>query len=108
VNDDPRPAPDVTQRLLETVDGLARELDPARGVQAMPQSAIERDLGIDSLGRVELLLRIESVFGVRLSDDTLTNAETVADLIAALQAARPPPPPPPHDSQATRGSPVWR
>jgi acyl carrier protein len=88
VNDDPRPAPDVTQRLLETVDGLARELDPARGVQAMPQSAIERDLGIDSLGRVELLLRIESVFGVRLSDDTLTNAETVADLIAALQAAR--------------------
>jgi acyl carrier protein len=78
---------DAEARLLRTVDALARELDAERGAQATLQASIERDLGIDSLGRVELLLRIEQAFGVHLPERTLAEAETVADLLAALRAA---------------------
>ena len=48
---------------------------------------LDRDLGFDSLARMELLLRIERAFGVALPDDTLQRADTVADLLAALQRA---------------------
>ena len=78
---------DAEARLLATVEALARELDAGRGVRATLQASIERDLGIDSLGRVELLLRIEQAFGVHLPERTLAEAETVADLLAALRAA---------------------
>lgn len=85
---DERPDPErALQPLLAVVDALARELDPARELRAELQSSIERDLGIDSLARVELLLRIERHFGVHLPERTLAEAETVADLLAALHAA---------------------
>lgn len=73
--------------LLAIVEALARELDPARGPRAELSSSIERDLAIDSLARVELLLRIERHFGVHLPERTLAEAETVADLLAALRGA---------------------
>jgi 1-acyl-sn-glycerol-3-phosphate acyltransferase len=83
-----RPAADrAPQALLAIVDALARELDPAREPRAELASSIERDLGIDSLARVELLLRIERGFGVHLPERTLAEAETVADLLAALRGA---------------------
>ncbi|MDP2419149.1 MAG: AMP-binding protein [Hydrogenophaga sp.] len=46
-------------------------------------SSLDRDLGFDSLGRMELLLRIESATGIALPEDTLEKAETVGDLWAA-------------------------
>lgn len=75
------------QRLLAVVDALARELDPVRDLRAEMTSSIDRDLGIDSLARVELLLRVEKAFGVHLPERTLAEAETVADLLAALRRA---------------------
>jgi len=84
---DDRPAAQLAaQRLLALVDELARELDPARERRATPASSIERDLALDSLARVELLMRIERRFGVRLPERLLAEAETVADLLAALNA----------------------
>ncbi len=50
-------------------------------------SHLDRDLGFDSLGRVELVLRLEQRFGVRLPDAVLGSAETVADLIALVDSA---------------------
>ena len=85
---DDRPLTEAaTERLLALIDALARELDPARELRAALTSSIERDLGIDSLARVELLLRVEKVFGVHLPERTLAEAETVADLLAALRNA---------------------
>jgi len=52
-------------------------------------SRIERDLGIDSLGRSELTLRIERAFRVRLPISAMNEAETVNDLFRALQEAEP-------------------
>ena len=51
-------------------------------------SSLDRDLGFDSLGRMELLLRIESATGVALPEDTLEKAETVGDLWQAWQRGR--------------------
>lgn len=48
-----------------------------------------RDLGIDSLGRTELILRIERAFRVRLPIQIVGEADTVGDLLQALQAAGP-------------------
>jgi 1-acyl-sn-glycerol-3-phosphate acyltransferase len=76
--------------LLEVVEGLARELQPQRRGRAVSlDSSLERDLGFDSLGRVELLARLERTFGVRLSEELLGNAETPRDLLQALAAAHP-------------------
>ena len=77
--------------LIAVVAALVRELHPqrARFIDITPSSRIERDLGIDSLGRTELILRIERAFRVRLPAQTIGEAETVNDLIRALEQAGP-------------------
>ena len=77
--------------LIAVVSGLVRELHPQRFrfIEVVPSSRIERDLGIDSLGRAELILRIERAFRVRLPAQTIGEAETVQDLIEALEQAGP-------------------
>ena len=79
------------QDLIMVVAALVRELHPQRFkfIDVRPSSRIERDLGIDSLGRTELILRIERAFRVRLPAQTIGEAETVHDLVQALEQARP-------------------
>ncbi|MBR1279234.1 AMP-binding protein [Bradyrhizobium sp. AUGA SZCCT0283] len=79
------------QDLITVVAALVRELHPQRFrfIDVRPSSRIERDLGIDSLGRTELILRIERAFRVRLPAQTIGEAETVQDLVQALEQARP-------------------
>jgi len=90
------PAKTAAQRvgdrdLIAVVRELVRELRPqrARFIDVLPSSRIERDLGIDSLGRTELILRIERAFRVRLPARTIGEAETVHDLVRALEQAGP-------------------
>ena len=81
------PAPDrpgLEQRVVEVVTELVEEL---RGAQSSPVSlrdSLERDLGISSLERVELLIRLERVFKIRLGDTAMTAAESPADLVTAI------------------------
>ena len=75
----------AAQRLLEIVQVLARELRPTARPATL-DSSLDRDLGFDSLGRVELLLRIQRAFGVSLPDTLLADAETPRDLLRALLA----------------------
>ena len=73
------------ERLLAIVRGLAAEVRP--GGAAPPvrlDSALERELGLDSLARAELLLRIEGELGVALPERVLAEAETPRDLLRAL------------------------
>lgn len=52
-------------------------------------SALDADLGIDSLGRAELLHRLELAFRIHLPEDLLGRAETVRDLHSAIIGAAP-------------------
>ena len=78
------------ERLQEIVATMLRELRPGappRGVRLT--DSIERDLGLDSLSRVELATRIERAFGVRLPDRLATSARTLRDLLDAIERAEP-------------------
>jgi len=86
------PEPATPEAVLEIAETLARELQPRRselGRSLSLESSLERDLGLDSLGRVELLGRLEKAFGVRLPEEVLASAETPRDLLQALLAAQP-------------------
>src|SRR5262245_19919485 len=84
------PAAPAEDSVLEVVTALARELHPQRRLRDVGLDAsLERDLGYDSLGRVELLSRLEKRFGVRLPEETLGTAETPRDLLAAIAGAAP-------------------
>ena len=74
------------KRLFAVVKELAWELHPGRRdrLQITAASRLDRDLAIDSLGRAELLRRMERTFDVRLPDRLLGTAETVGDLLAGL------------------------
>lgn len=81
----------LEQRVLGVVQQLVTELDAGRAPRAVTLDALlDRDLGIGSLERVELLLRLEAACGTRLGDETMATAGTVRDLIHALGTAAPP------------------
>ncbi|MHA1598701.1 MAG: AMP-binding protein [Alphaproteobacteria bacterium] len=79
----------AARRLLDAVADLVRELHPGRAatLEVGLDSSLERDLGLDSLGRVELMGRLESAFGVGLGEQVLTDAETPRDLLRAVLGA---------------------
>lgn len=82
---------DTAGVLLGTVRRFAAE-SRARSGGEMPvtlDSSLEKDLGLDSLGRVELLMRVERAFGVSLPEHLLASAETPRDLLRAVLAASP-------------------
>jgi acyl carrier protein len=55
-------AADQTAKLLKLVDALVAELRPGATLKARLDSRLDKDLGLDSLARVELLARIEAAF----------------------------------------------
>jgi 1-acyl-sn-glycerol-3-phosphate acyltransferase len=68
---------------------MLREL---RGGDVLPVALdddLERTLGIDSLARMELMLRLEKAFGVRMPEAMVQEAQTPRDLLRALAAAAP-------------------
>lgn len=94
---------DDPARFFAVVQQLLRELRGQDGPPLQLDDELERTLGIDSLARMELMLRLEGAFGVRLPEAMVQNATTLRDLLRALQAAAPrgqggapaaPPPPP--------------
>jgi 1-acyl-sn-glycerol-3-phosphate acyltransferase len=81
-------ASEVRERVLEVIRSLLEELG-SRGALPMLNGAsqLDRDLGLGSLERVELLARLETAFGVRLADSVVAEANTPEDLAKALLAA---------------------
>ena len=81
---------DDRERLLQALASVLRELGRSpRDARAVGLDArLDADLGLDSLTRVELLARVEQIFGVRIAERTFAEAETVHDLLQALRAAR--------------------
>ena len=91
-NSHPPPSPDHSsparraEQLLTLVQTLARELqpgfDPSRQLDLDHQ--LERDFGLDSLARMELLARIDREMGIRLTETAFAEAETGRDLLRLM------------------------
>jgi 1-acyl-sn-glycerol-3-phosphate acyltransferase len=80
-------ASELEERVLGVVRELAGELGGSRAQRAVaPGASLERDVGLGSLERVELMLRLERALGRRLDDDALA-IDTPAELARALRAA---------------------
>jgi len=75
--------------LLEVVRQLTEELHAGKGytLTVALDSLLDRDLGLDSLARVELLGRIERRFAVKLSERDLARSQSPRDLLRAVLAA---------------------
>src|SRR5258706_1674107 len=72
-------------KVLAVVGAVTRE---ARPNSALPEisldSSLEKDLGLDSLARVELVLRLEREFSTSLPEQALATSETPRDLLRFL------------------------
>lgn len=79
----------VESQTLEIVRQLLRELGATGGLEELAlrgtKSHLERELGLGSLERVELMLRLGSAFGIRLPDRVMAEANTVDDAMEAVR-----------------------
>src|SRR5713226_5218196 len=78
----------VRERVLEEIRGLLHELG-SNGALPMLNggSQLDRELGLGSLERVELLARLETAFEIRLPDRVASEANTPDDLARAILEA---------------------
>jgi 1-acyl-sn-glycerol-3-phosphate acyltransferase len=87
----------TTDRVVELVRELAQETGGSRAAgAASAEASLEREVGLGSLERVELLLRLESAFG-RSLDDRCLGLDTARDLARSVLEGGPAPerrPPP--------------
>jgi fatty-acyl-CoA synthase len=78
---------DEEQRIVEAARKLALEVSGPRAASAVTATAsLERDIGLGSLERVELLLRLETVLGREL-DDRFLLLDTPREIARALPGA---------------------
>jgi 1-acyl-sn-glycerol-3-phosphate acyltransferase len=73
-------------RLLSIVRQLACDTHPGRAYPVLPDTSFERELGLDSLAKVELMQRVGQQFGVELPPDALAEADTPRELLRFLGA----------------------
>ncbi|MGB7845373.1 MAG: AMP-binding protein [Candidatus Acidiferrum sp.] len=80
--------PGVRERVLDVLRGLLEELGSHGALETLSgASNLDRDLGLGSLERVELLTRLEAAFEVRLPDTLAAEANTAEELIQAILKA---------------------
>ena len=78
----------VRERVLEVIRGLLDELGSQGALPILnANSQLDRELGLGSLERVELLARLETAFELRLPDRVASEANTPEDLARAILAA---------------------
>ncbi len=77
----------IEEQVSRIVSELLVELGSHRvPAEIKPSAHLERDLGLGSLERVELVLRVANAFHATISDRVAAEAETLADLLNAVAA----------------------
>ena len=75
----------VEKQVLEIIRELLQELGSHQAVESLSlNSSLERELSLGSLERVELLVRIEAHFQIRLPDHIAQESETPSEWVQAL------------------------
>jgi len=76
------------RQLLSVIRTMVGEVHPHwKHLHFTPDTHLERDLGLDSMARMELRTRIEQQFGLPLQETAAIAAATPNDLLRALQLA---------------------
>jgi 1-acyl-sn-glycerol-3-phosphate acyltransferase len=71
--------------LMKVIRSMVGEMHPKwRHIHFLPDSHLERDLGLDSMARLELRQRIEQQFAVQLTEKVAINCLTPVDLLRAI------------------------
>src|SRR3954469_1975927 len=83
----PASQPIDPNRLLAVVAEVAREARPHVDTYVGLDSSLERDLGLDSLARVELVLRLERGSAASRPERALASSETPRDLLRFVLAS---------------------
>jgi fatty-acyl-CoA synthase len=87
------PSATVESQALAVVRTLLIELGSPRGLEELrargPAAHLERELGLGSLERVELMLRLGDACGSRLPESAIAEADTVQDLIDVVRRRSP-------------------
>lgn len=74
--------PSYEETLKVTTDILATHVDVGRAI--VPTDHIQHDLGLDSLGVMEVVADIEDRYDIQIPQDTLSGIATVEDVARAL------------------------
>ena len=78
----------IESRVFEVARELLEELGSAHAIPAIRGPAhLDRDLGLGSLERVELLARLDRTFHTSLPERVLAEADTLEDIVRALAQA---------------------
>ena len=81
----PSDRPAIEGQVLAITRELLRELGNSAAIEALKGSAsLERDLGLGSIERVELISRLERSLGTTLPESAVAEAESLDDIIAAI------------------------
>ena len=82
---------EIESQLLALLRAFLSESDGGHAAHAVSLNAvIDKELGIGSIEKAEFIGRVEKHFEVQLSEKTLVEAVTVADLVDAIEKAAPP------------------
>jgi len=78
--------------LLQVINVLVTEVHPHRDATKTItlDTSFEKNLGLDSLTRVELISRVEKKFRLALPEQTIAQVESARDLLRAIQGAAAP------------------
>lgn len=86
------PRPKIKQDTVQMVDTIAQRVIILAAKEAkvdsqmvQPKSNLTQDLGLDSLGVVELLIAIEREYNVVIPDETLDRIKTIEDIIKFIK-----------------------
>lgn len=85
-------ADNTVTKLLQVIEDLVSEFHQNRPSEKVINldHHFEKDLGLDSLARVELIARIEKKFKLALPERTFSEAESARDLLRAIQGSEMP------------------
>jgi long-chain acyl-CoA synthetase len=74
----------ISETAQKVITALKKHFDIEHEIS--PGDSLEIDLGIDSLGRVELASSMEKVFRIKIKDEVIARAFSVKDLILEIEA----------------------
>ena len=67
----------LDERIVKTLRGVA---ELPEEFEITGEQNLRSELGIDSLGMIDLVMHLEEALGIKIGEDSISNFATVADL----------------------------